>query len=635
MPLATPDKILPTAGTRLEVGTSVEHKVLEHGRKLQAANKDNWRSRLIEQPRNLEDLKGQTERVENDFSINHIPYKDGTPEKNKAEDRSTRLKKIDTALTDLQRGFNNLETGEKTAVLDSLTPIFVRTARWQEIVNNTPAGQHPPSEADAKLFLSEMLTKGEIDPVSLHKEFKEAITSSQQDIKATYAQIDLKKQEFQQLAEIDKALEEQQQEIVDRNNKIQDELNKFKSGNDYDKIIQAYEDDKNNIDDAIEKLPNEIDTLKDDIRELKRQQAAEEKRSGYVDIGKIVAKTATALPGVGTTVGPAVNAAVEEVESATFTRGEKIAQEIADKKQELRNKEGEKNTANNKKSQCERKKALKIEKEEEQKKEKATYKSLAEKRKALEEQAKLIHAEVTRSEESFAGLEERVIDRMNGVAENALIRANNASMEREAINLEAGLAAISHEHRTMVRNAVTKKCITEQKEHWYSREKKRKYDTNEIDGLWEKIVNETDANHTAVDSMDAFLTTSIDASEINWANCTPEEKQQMRALLTEEGIRMRFEATDKTPTALEQRILMTQSWNEELVKAAVLKKPEFAEKLASEAGVSVKDITSGNPDALDKATEKIGSSRLLFLLMIGLTALQAGSQIGKEEQPSK
>jgi len=636
MPLATPDKVLPIAGSVLEGSSSVEHKILQKGRELQKATKDNWRQSLIEQARSIDNLQGPANRVENSFSVNTKNfYEDGTPEKGNAEKRLEDVKKLNTALVDLSQGFNSLDLGKQTKVLETLTPMFQRTTRWTKILETRP-------KANAEVVLKDMLIKGDVDIQTLQQEFKQSITGSQTEIDRAYQHMREKKEQLEEKAQKNQPLVIRQQEIDERLNEINDELNKYKKDGEYDRQIRDFEDRKDEISESLDNK-TEVDALEAEIKALEYEQKRIEDKAGYAGIAQAVGSAMSGMvPGAG-----AVEKGAGAVGSNLQAQGYRLG--IGQKRQNVVEMNLARKRAQKDQNKYDRRIREKKDLGQERKDLQEEHKRIEQAQKDLIEQGNQILSEYKREMGSLSTIEEGTINNLTAVAENALIRANNAIVEREAENWELGLTAIASDHRKLFKDTILEKCIKQSHErvtkswkpytgdlydvlrkfHWRT---KPTYDRREINKLCNAILD-ADGNNPV--RLDTFIKTAIAKSGVPWDNVSEEQQQQMRAFLTVEGFRLRYEATGKLPNTIEQQILMSQPWSGELVKAGILKHPDFAQDLQTETGISAEDIKKGDSKALEDAREKIGTNQLLFFGMMGLSAIQFGSQLTKEEQPKQ
>ncbi|HCM82007.1 MAG: hypothetical protein UW22_C0042G0007 [Candidatus Gottesmanbacteria bacterium GW2011_GWB1_44_11c] len=121
-----------------------------------------------------------------------------------------------------------------------------------------------------------------------------------------------------------------------------------------------------------------------------------------------------------------------------------------------------------------------------------------------------------------------------------------------------------------------------------------------------------------------------------WNRISPEEKMQLRSMVVLEHISMRYNATGEMPTLLEQRILVSQPWSNELIKAGVIGNPEFVDQMKT----SVPDVTpealkNNDPAAIGKVRDAAMKDRMMGLVLLGLSAASATSAITKEEKPEQ
>ncbi|MCJ7826067.1 hypothetical protein MUP56_00415, partial [Patescibacteria group bacterium] len=127
--------------------------------------------------------------------------------------------------------------------------------------------------------------------------------------------------------------------------------------------------------------------------------------------------------------------------------------------------------------------------------------------------------------------------------------------------------------------------------------------------------------------------TQLPMSKADWSAIPEGEKMQLRSMVVLEHITMRYNATGEMPTILEQRILISQPWSNELIKAGVIGNPEFVEHLE----VNVPDVTpeaikNNDPAAMAKVREAATKNRIMGLVLFGLSAASAASAFTKEEK---
>jgi len=665
-----------SAGPQPEISKKVQKRVDAY---LKADKETNFREQLIETVEDLQDKSGDFLRAKDKYAydshhdtiqrlvdenvLEHADIAD-------AEDRSTRIAEAEPIIDGLIKGFNGLEKTEQDTIVNVLTKRFKTTDLGSKYLQKDPNVNLEP-------VVREMLRAG-LNPNEihiLHKDYEQWIDSANADLDPLHQEIKsiqtnhVKIQE--QTAELGKKMKKTDATIAEK--KAEQEDYTQAGGKKYKEIETLEKGGAGQESETDRKA--DIETLTDELDYIERQLEARrsalvqaiEKQTGAPATGLLLDALLTKYLGMNIPTaasGPDIKALDSEVKTLSSERSSKTRklgalQEKQQKLEDLRNKRDEYPET-----------LKQLEKEKVQHEE-----AQAE----LMEIYNISEQQMASTLKKFAVFEDRLTATMEReIIDKLLKRHNNILAEIAIQRLEKAMTAVNEDRMQELREFLNNRWLTMDPtgrqrvrrgigkaagyiigvpldvtfglggrniQNWIEnrfrgKEFEIRYKTTQIEQDYQNALLRPGDNYENIDGVirEAYKdpnNTKDPYAEWRLISKDEKQRQQLRASFAVELNVTRQQAFNgRIPTELEQRILATQPWTEELIKAGAIGNPEFMEQVnESVPDVTAEAIKNNDPQAITKVRNAAIRDRALFLLMFGLGATQALSQIQKEGTP--